>query len=143
MNAQEEAMLAKLMSLIVKIGALAFILFVPTKFALDLQLLGGMWMAQIFPAVIFGLYTRWFSGWALLAGWATGMVIGTWLAWTPTAWVPLHPVFGSSFAVYNGITAFLANIVVAAALSALLPNTATDETRAEDYADLPETQLAQ
>ncbi|MDR3408837.1 MAG: sodium:solute symporter family protein [Methylovirgula sp.] len=143
MSAQEEAVLAKLMSLIVKVGALAFILFVPTKFALDLQLLGGMWMAQVFPAVIFGLYSRWFSGWALLAGWATGMVIGTWLAWTPTAWVPVHTVFGSSFAVYNGVTAFVANVVVAITLSALLPNTANDETRAEDYADLPETQLAQ
>ena len=90
MSPQEEAVLAKLMSLVVKVGALAFILFVPTKFALDLQLLGGMWMAQVFPAVIFGLYTRWFSGWALLAGWATGMVLGTWLAWTPAAWVPVH-----------------------------------------------------
>jgi hypothetical protein len=28
-------------------------------------------------------------------------------------------------------------------LSALLPNTTRDETRAEDYADLQETQLAQ
>ena len=77
MSPQEEAVLAKLMSLIVKVGALAFILFVPTKFALDLQLLGGMWMAQVFPAVIFGLYTRWFNGWAcLLAG--------------PAAWCSAH-----------------------------------------------------
>jgi solute:Na+ symporter, SSS family len=142
MNPQEEAVLAKLMSLIVKVGALAFILFVPTKFALDLQLLGGMWMAQVFPTVIFGLYTRWFSGWALLAGWATGMVLGTWLAWTPAAWVPVHSIFGSNIAVYNGITAFVANVLVASALSALLPNTARDETRAEDYADLPETAVA-
>jgi solute:Na+ symporter, SSS family len=142
MNSQEEAVLAKLMSLVVKVGALAFILFVPTKFALDLQLLGGMWMAQVFPAVIFGLYTRWFSGWALLAGWATGMVLGTWLAWTPAAWVPVHSIFGSNIAVYNGITAFIANVLVAAVLSALLPNTARDETRAEDYADLSETAVA-
>jgi solute:Na+ symporter, SSS family len=139
MNSQEEAVLAKLMSLIVKVGALAFILFVPTKFALDLQLLGGMWMAQVFPAVIFGLYTRWFNGWALFAGWATGMVLGTWLAWTPAAWVPVHSIFGSNIAVYNGITAFIANVLVASVLSALLPNTSRDETRAEDYADLPET----
>ncbi len=75
MNPQEEAVLAKLMSLIVKVGALAFILFVPTKFALDLQLLGGMWMAQVFPAVIFGLYTRWFNGWALFAA---GQPHGAW-----------------------------------------------------------------
>jgi hypothetical protein len=57
--------------------------------------------------------------------------------------VPVHTVFGSSFAVYNGVTAFVANVAVATALSALLPNTARDETRAEDYADLPETMLAE
>ena len=50
------------MSLIVKIGALLVIFFMPTKFAVDLQLLGGVWMVQIFPAMIFGLFTRWFSG---------------------------------------------------------------------------------
>ena len=73
------------MSLIVKIGALAVIFFMPTQFALDLQLLGGVWMVQIFPAMIFGLYTRWFSGPALLVGWAAGMIVGTSLAWAGTA----------------------------------------------------------
>ncbi len=142
MSGSEEAVLAKLMSLVVKVGALLVILFVPTKFALDLQLLGGVWMSQIFPAVIFGLFTRRFSGWALFAGWATGMVLGTWLAWTPTAWVPVHAIVGTDFAVYNGVTAIIANILVAALLSAVLPNTARDETRAEDYADLPTGQVA-
>ena len=71
------------------------------------------------------------------------MVLGTWLAWTPAAWVPVHSIFGSNIAVYNGITAFVANVLVASVLSALLPNTARDETRAEDYADLPETAVAE
>ena len=62
MTAHEELFLAKLVSLIVKLGALMVIFFMPTRFALDLQLLGGVWMVQIFPAVIFGLYGRWFSG---------------------------------------------------------------------------------
>ncbi len=140
MTGAQEAVLAKLMSLVVKVGALIFILFVPTKFALDLQLLGGVWMSQIFPALIFGLFTRWFSGWALFAGWVVGMVLGTWLAWTPTAWVPVHALFGSGIAVYNGLTALAANIVVAAVLSAILPNTAHDDTRAEDYEDLPKSE---
>jgi len=70
MTSREESLLAKLASLVVKIGALAVIFFMPTQFALDLQLLGGVWMVQIFPAMILGLYTRWFSGWALLIGWA-------------------------------------------------------------------------
>lgn len=130
-----EAQLAKLMSLVVKVGALVVILAMPTKFAIDLQLLGGVWMVQVFPAVICGLFTRWFSGWALLAGWAVGMVLGTYLSAGAVAWVPVHALWGGISA-YNGITALAANFVVAAALSAVLPNTAPDETRAADYDDL-------
>ena len=82
MSLSEEAFLAKLTSLIVKIGALLVIFLMPTQFALDLQLLGGVWMVQIFPAMILGLYTRWFSGSALLIGWGLGMILGTSLSWT-------------------------------------------------------------
>jgi len=132
---RQEAALAKLMSLVVKVGALAVILFMPTKFALDLQLLGGVWMIQIFPAVIFGLFTRWFSGWSLVIGWATGMVLGTCLAWAPAAWTPVHKLFGTDITVYNGLLALAANILVAALLAAVLPNTAPDETAISDYDD--------
>ena len=91
MTPHEESVLAKIVSLIVKIGALLVIFFMPTKFALDLQLLGGVWMIQIFPAMIFGLYTRWFGGAALLVGWAVGMICRN-VRWPgrPTAWVPVH-----------------------------------------------------
>jgi SSS family solute:Na+ symporter len=126
MSGEDEAVLAKLMSLVVKVGALAFILLIPTKFALDLQLLGGVWMIQIFPALIFGLFSHRFSGIGLLFGWAVGMVLGTWLAWTPGAWVPVHALFGTGIAVYNGLIGLAANIVVAVVLSALLPKTAQE-----------------
>ena len=118
-------------SLLVKVGALV-ILFIPTQFAIDLQLLGGVWMIQIFPALIFGLYTRWFRGSALLVGWAVGMMVGTYLAWTPTAWVPVHPVFGW-FVAYNGLIAVTLNIAVSAMLSLVLRSEAVDETAPEDY----------
>ena len=132
---KEEADLAKLVSLIVKVGALIVILVMPTTFALDLQLLGGVWMIQVFPAVVFGLFTRWFSGWALLAGWAVGMGVGTGLAAGPLAWTPVHAVWGLGFSAYNGLIAFVLNVAVAGTLSALLPNTAPDETAAADYED--------
>jgi solute:Na+ symporter, SSS family len=141
MSAPEQAVLAKVVSLIVKVGALVVILFVPTQFALDLQLLGGVWMCQIFPAVIFGLFTRRFSGYALLAGWAVGMGIGTWFAWTPTAWVPVASIFGT-WKAYNGLTALVVNIAVATLLSAMLPNKAPDETSPADYEDVPADKLA-
>ena len=144
MTGQEEAVLAKLVSLIVKIGALLVIFFMPTKFALDLQLLGGVWMIQIFPAMVFGLWTRWFGGAALLAGWAVGMMVGTALAWGPTAWVPVHalkwdiPIIGSvdtglNVAIYNGITAVIANILVAALISVVARSKAPDHTSPADF----------
>ncbi|HJR11690.1 MAG TPA: sodium:solute symporter family protein, partial [Rhodanobacteraceae bacterium] len=55
----QESRIAKNVSLLVKFGALLAVLYLPTKFAIDLQLLGGIWMLQIFPAVICGLFTRW------------------------------------------------------------------------------------
>ena len=146
MTPREESVLAKLASLAVKVGALAAVFFMPTQFALDLQLLGGVWMVQIFPAVIFGLFTRWFNGWALLAGWAVGMIVGTSLSWTPNAWTPVHPLawdipafgrldLGLHFAAYNGLTAVIANMIVAAALSLALRSNAGDETVTADYED--------
>ena len=134
----KEAALAKFASLVVKVGALLVILLVPTTFAIDLQLLGGVWMIQIFPALVFGLFTRWFRGPALLAGWAVGLVVGTYLSYGATAWVPTHAVWGT-IAAYNGFTALLLNIVVSGVLSLVLPNTACDETDPGDYDDRPAT----
>jgi solute:Na+ symporter, SSS family len=146
MTPQEESFLAKLISLIVKVGALAVILFIPTQFAVDLQLLGGVWMVQIFPAIIFGLFTRWYTGVGLFIGWAIGMIVGTALSWGATAWVAVHPLawdipligkidLGLGFAVYNGLTGFVANVVVATIVSAAWRYQAADETAAADYID--------
>ena len=144
MTPREESVVAKLVSLIVKVGALLAIFFMPTQFALDLQLLGGVWMVQIFPAMILGLFTRWFSGSALLIGWAAGMIVGTSLAWGEKAWTPLHalkwdvPLLGNfdlGFSAYNGLTSVIVNFVVAAALSLILRPRARDETSPGDYTD--------
>jgi SSS family solute:Na+ symporter len=146
MTPREESVLAKLASLVVKVGALAVIFLMPTQFALDLQLLGGVWMVQIFPAIVFGLYTRWFNGWALLIGWAAGMAVGTSLSWTEKAWTPVHGLawdaplvghvdLGLHFAAYNGLTAVVVNIVVATALSLIIRIRADDETTPADYED--------
>ena len=73
---KQEAQMAKWVSLIVKFGALVFIVFVPTKFAIYLQLLGGILIIQTLPAVLLGAYTRWFNDWALFVGWAVGIAAG-------------------------------------------------------------------
>jgi SSS family solute:Na+ symporter len=110
-----EAQVAKITSLIVKVGALLVILFLPTQFALDLQLLGGLWIMQTLPALIFGLFFNWFRAPALLAGWAAGFLIGTWMAWTDGL-KPLHTLALGSMSVtlYVGLIALAINIVVAA-----------------------------
>jgi SSS family solute:Na+ symporter len=134
MSGREEATLAKLVSMLVKLGALIVILVVPTQYAIDFQLLGGVWMIQCFPAILFGLFTRRFNSWALLAGWAIGMLAGTALAWGPSTWVPTHTVFGW-FSAYNGLIALALNVATACLLSAFVVSDAADEQRSASPVD--------
>lgn len=112
-----EAKVAKIVSLVVKLGALLFILFLPTQYAINLQLLGGLWILQTFPAVVFGLFTNWFKGPALLAGWAVGFFGGTFVSYYDK-FVPTHAIAG--YSAYTGLLAFIVNVVVAVAVTALL-----------------------
>jgi SSS family solute:Na+ symporter len=116
-----EAQVAKLASLVVKIGALVVILVLPTQFALDLQLLGGVWILQTLPALVFGLFSGWFRAPALLAGWVVGFAGGSWLVWM-NGLRPLHALSlgGTTVTVYIGLLALAANIL-AAALVNLIP----------------------
>jgi solute:Na+ symporter, SSS family len=116
-----EAKVAKITSMLVKVGALLAILLMPTQFALDLQLLGGLWILQTLPALVFGLYLNWFSGRALLVGWAVGLVGGSWLAWSDGL-KPLHSIdLGwGPVAIYTGLLALALNVVVAVAVNLLL-----------------------
>lgn len=118
---QGEAKVAKITSMAVKFGALLVILFLPIQFALDLQLLGSLWILQTFPALIFGLFTGWFRAPGILAGWATGFLGGTWLAWL-NGFKPLHALVinGSSVTVYSGLLALAANILMAVIVTAAL-----------------------
>jgi len=122
-----EAQVAKITSMLVKVGALLVILELPTQFALDLQLLGGLWILQTFPAVVFGLFTKWFRAPALLAGWATGLAGGTYLSWSDGL-KPLHTfVIGDTkFTLYVGLFALLANIGVTILVNLFWPRRATE-----------------
>jgi solute:Na+ symporter, SSS family len=117
-----EAKVAKITSLVVKVGALLVIIFLPTQFALDLQLLGGVWILQTLPALVFGLYTNWFRAPGLLAGWFVGFFGGTFLVWD-AGWKPLHMISlgGEPFTVYTGLLALAANITVAVVVNAIVP----------------------
>jgi SSS family solute:Na+ symporter len=123
-----EASVAKISSLVVKLGALLVILYLPTQFALDLQLLGGLWILQTLPALIFGLFTKWFTAPALLGGWAVGLFGGTYLAWIDGL-KPLHSLtFGdTTVTAYVGLIAFAANIVVAVLINLAVTSRAKSE----------------
>ncbi len=142
----EEATVAKLVSLLVKVGALLFVLFVSTQYALDLQLLGGIWILQTFPAIVFGLYTRWMHRWALLLGWLVGMVSGTWMAYSIVnpatgkhfGGSVFHWTYvGLNFKAYAALIAFVLNVIVVAVATVVLRGVrapaGADATAAQDY----------
>lgn len=139
-SAKEESSVAKWVSLIVKFGALVFIVAVPQEYAIQLQLLGGIWMIQTLPAVIVGLYTRWFDDWALLIGWAVGIGTGTWMAVERnfTAIYPLT-IGGFTFPGYSALYTVILNLAVTIVLTMIFRTIRkaphTDETVASDYRD--------
>ena len=117
---KQEAQIAKWVSLIVKLGALVFILFVPTKYAIQLQLLGGIWIIQTLPAVMLGVYTRWFNAWALLVGWAVGTFAGTAMAIAANL-TPAYPlsIGGYTFPGYSAFYTVILNLLLAIVLTPL------------------------
>lgn len=145
MSDREESTVAKIVSLLVKLGALLFILFGLAQQAIDLQLLGGVWILQTGPAVVLGLYTRWFHHWALLVGWAVGMIAGTW--WAKLAGAQLTPpanygsvyavtIGGHVYAIYPALAAVILNLIVAVVLTPVFNavlKRGGDETAPADY----------
>src|SRR6202140_850714 len=134
---KQEAQMAKWVSLIVKFGALIFIVFVPLQYAIQLQLLGGIWIIQTLPAVLIGLYTRWFNPWALVIGWAVGTVSGTYMGYlvdfTPTYSLTL---LGYGFPGYIALYTLIFNLVIAIVLTPVmnaLGAKPADQTAAADY----------
>jgi solute:Na+ symporter, SSS family len=137
----EESAMAKIVSLIVKFGALVFVLKLPATYAIEMQLLGGIWIGQMFPSVVLGVFTRWLHPWALLAGWVAGMAAGTAMVWSlglKSSVYPLH-LFGTTYAMYAAVPALLLNLAVSATLTVLFRlfkvPPGTDTTAPESYAD--------
>ncbi|WP_410601460.1 monocarboxylate uptake permease MctP [Amycolatopsis sp. lyj-90] len=152
----QEAKQAKLASLIVKFGAVAFILFIDPQFSIDLQLIGGVLILQTLPAVAISLYTRWFHRWGLVAGWIVGIGWGLVMLYNiPNAatgkahfggsalklgdlsifgW---HPFSGSPLQIYVGFVALAANLLIAVIFTVIARQmkvfNGTDDTEPEDY----------
>jgi SSS family solute:Na+ symporter len=133
-------------SLVVKLGALLFAVELPHTFSINLQLLGGIWILQLGPMLIGGLFTRWFHRWALLTGWLAGMVFGTIAAYNVASLTASHWAGSSDIefghTVYIGLSAVLINLVIAVAgtfilRAAKIPE-GTDETLPHQYTADPD-----
>ncbi|MBU2753841.1 sodium:solute symporter [Acidithiobacillus sp. CV18-2] len=121
-DARRETQMAKLVSLMVKFGALLFILLLPTHFAIQLQLLGGILILQTLPAIVSGIYTRWFDPRALLIAWAIALGWAIWaasLTGFQKSGYALH-FFGWTIPGYIGLYALLLNFLFAILITLLL-----------------------
>jgi SSS family solute:Na+ symporter len=131
-----ECSVAKIVSLVVKLGALFFIIELPTQYAIQLQLLGGIWIIQTLPSVMLGLYTRRLHPTALLIGWAAGIGAGTTMAYLnafKSSTFALN-IFGLTVPCYAALSSLVLNLAVAAVLSLVIRTPYADATNAEDYA---------
>ena len=137
----QETRVARLASLLMKVGALGFALELNRTFSINLQLLGGIWVLQTFPAIVISLYTRWFHRAALIIGWAVAMVYGTVQAYRTPGGGQAHfgasaaPVFGH--VTYIAIAALILNLAVSAVLTVFFRFSGLqdgyDATKPSDY----------
>ncbi|MBB4904413.1 monocarboxylate uptake permease MctP [Actinophytocola algeriensis] len=154
---KDEAKQAKVASLVVKFGAVLFIVVIDPQYAIDLQLIGGVIILQTLPAVAIALYTKWLHRWALIAGWAVGMGWGMVLLYqipNPASgrmhfggsalaldklnifgWVPFD---GSKVQIYVGFVALIANLLVAVIVTLIIRrmknvSNGDDDTMGDDY----------
>ncbi len=138
----QESQVAKIASLVVKFGALAFILLLPQKYAIQLQLLGGVWIIQTLPAVVLGLYTGWFHRHALLVGWAAGIIVGTTMVASLGFSTSVFPLQIGELTVpcYAALASLIVNLVVSVALTWVLnishPDRGRDHTIEADYQEV-------
>ena len=100
----------------------------------------GYWPIWL-PAIVLGLYTRFLDHRGLLAGWAVGIVAGTWMAISLQLKGSIFAIHVAGLAIpgYAAIWSLLLNIAVAVVVSiavrAIGMHHAEDLTRPEDYLD--------
>src|ERR1700730_10469607 len=118
-NIFKESSAAKWASLVLKFGAVLFIIYIPTTQVINFQLLGGIWILQTLPAVFLGLYTNWFNRWALLIGWFVSEVLGT-ILFSAAGLKSVYAIsiFGLSFpAMYIAFSMIILNLILAIVLT--------------------------
>jgi solute:Na+ symporter, SSS family len=149
----QEARVSRNASLLVKLGAIAVVLLINPQFAVNLQLMGGVIILQLFPAVGLGLFTNWFHRRALIAGLVAGLVSGIFMLYQipsvgtngkitshhfgGSSWSLAHLGLTTRLAVYAGLAALVVNLAVAAAATLICHQrgitSGVDRTDPSDY----------
>jgi SSS family solute:Na+ symporter len=145
---QEETNVAKVVSLLTKLGALAVILLLPATFAANFFLLGGALIVQLVPSILLGLYTNWFHRSALILGWIGG--VGACLAMSIAQHfqqqVYTFVIGGQPFTLFIGISGLLFNLLLVVVLTPLLTLLGVyrgrDMTTPDDYREISRDQMA-
>ncbi|MFL5871219.1 MAG: sodium:solute symporter, partial [Solirubrobacterales bacterium] len=119
------------------------------QFSIDFQLIGGVIILQTLPPLLLGLWRTFAHRWALLAGWAIGLIAGLIMLYdTPNPATGKEHFGGAQYAlsnfgfdtdvtVYTGILALAANLIVVVigslVLRAFRAPAGEDVTRDEDF----------
>lgn len=114
---KHEVRVARWVSVLVKVAALGFVFSLREQDAINLQLLGGVWILQTFPAVALGPFTQWWHRHGLIAGWAAGMAVGTGLV-VVRGFTSVVGV--GSVLLYVALVALTVNLAVGAVATVLL-----------------------
>jgi SSS family solute:Na+ symporter len=145
---QEETNVAKIVSLLAKLGALAVILLLPATFAANFFLLGGALILQLVPSIILGLYTNWFHRYALILGWIGGVGACFAMSIAQQFQQQVYTFFigGQPFTLFIGIVGLFFNLLLAVVLTPLLTllgvQRGRDMTTPDDYQEVSRDQIA-
>src|SRR5215208_5723999 len=142
----EEARMSRIVSLLVKAGAVAVILLLDTQFSIDMQLIGGVIIVKTLPAIVIGLYSRRAHAYGLIAGLLAGLASGLYMLYkTPNTVTGKEHFGGAQYALshfgldtkvtlYTGLIAVVINLIVTFVVSAFVRGRQLpDQTSPGDY----------
>jgi len=119
---RSEIRITKISSTIFKFVALGFVFTVPATYAISLQLLGGILIAQILPSVFFGMYVKSLRKEPLIAGLLFGISLGIYMVESANNFGPLSSsLFNTTFgSLYIAVIALAINLAISFGGSAIL-----------------------
>ncbi len=123
MPASSEIRITKISSTAFKFVALGFVFIVPATYAISLQLLGGILIVQILPAVFFGLYVKSsLRKEPLIAGLLVGIFSGIYMVeYTNNFGALTSSLFNTTFgSLYVAVIALVFNLIISFGGSAIM-----------------------